>query len=141
MPSPNVELVRSMFAAWERGDYGSTAWAHPKIEFVVVNAARGDQAGPLPRKHAGLGGMGQAWRDVLSVWEDHRAQAQEYRELDDGRVLVLAGVSGRGRTSGMDLTQIQPKSAALFAFRDGKVTRLVIYADRDRALADVGLAP
>jgi hypothetical protein len=32
----NVELVRSISAAHERGDYGSAEWAHPDIEYVIV---------------------------------------------------------------------------------------------------------
>jgi ketosteroid isomerase-like protein len=33
----NVELVRSIFAAWERGGFGSAAWVHPDIELVVTD--------------------------------------------------------------------------------------------------------
>jgi hypothetical protein len=35
MASENVELVRSLCSAWERGDWSSAAWAHPEIEFEV----------------------------------------------------------------------------------------------------------
>ena len=39
----------------------------------------------------------------------------------------------------MEIRQVSPKGADLFHIRDGKVVRLVIHFDRDRALADLGL--
>ena len=35
MGSANMDLVRSIYLAWERGDYSSTDLQHPEIEFVV----------------------------------------------------------------------------------------------------------
>jgi ketosteroid isomerase-like protein len=130
--SANLDLVRSIYTPWERGDFSSVGWAHPEIEFVIVG-------GPSPGTWTGLAGIAEGTREFLSAWEDLRAEADEYRELDNERVLVLAHWGGRGKTSGLDLGQMSTNVASLFHVGDGKVTRLINYVDRNRALADLGL--
>lgn len=80
--SANLDLVRSIYANWERGDFSSAEWAHP-------------------------------------VHSYHH---------------------GRGKTSGLELGQMRSEGTTLFHVRGGKVTKLVMYVDRERALADLGLA-
>jgi ketosteroid isomerase-like protein len=131
--SANLDLVRSIFADWERGDFGHAAeWADPRIEYVIAD-------GPDPGEWPGLGAAAAATRGVLSTWKDYRFEVDEYRPLDDERVLVLVIRRGRGGTSGLELGQMKTKGAHVFHVRDGKVVRLVAYWDRDRALADLGL--
>jgi ketosteroid isomerase-like protein len=132
MSQENVEIVRSIYAAWERGDWSPIEWAHPEIQWVSAD-------GPSPGTWTGLAGMAEGWREWLSAWEEFTIEVDEYRELDDQRVLVLNHVSGRGKTSGLDLGQMGTKGAALFHVREGKVTRFVFYWDRERALADLDL--
>ena len=83
--------------------------------------------------------MAQSVRGMLEAWEELRAYADEYRELDDQRVLVLFHRSGHGKTSGLELERFRARGASLFHVRVGKVTRIVNYYDRERALADLGL--
>jgi ketosteroid isomerase-like protein len=134
MSSANLKLVRSICAAWDRGDYSSAGWAHPEIEFVVAD-------GPAPGRWSGLTGMAEGWREWLRAWEEFHQEADDYRELDDERVLVSFRMHGRGKTSGLDLAEMHPLSAGLFHVREGKVTKFVGYLDHERALAEVGLAP
>jgi ketosteroid isomerase-like protein len=130
----NLALVRSIYAAWERGDYSSAEWADPQIEFVMTG-------GPTPGSWTGLAGMAQAMRDWLSAWEGFHQEAEEYREVDSERVLVFLRWGGRGKTSGLELGQVGAKGASLFHIRDAKVTRLVYWDwDRDRVLAELGLS-
>ena len=132
--SSNLDLVRSIYAAHERGDYSSVEWAHSDIELVVVD-------GPSPGTWRGLAAMAESMRDSLSAWQGARTEAEEYRELDDERVLVLVRLSGRGKTSGLEIAHLGADVACLFHIRDAKVTKYVVYWDRDRALADLGLTP
>ena len=132
MTQANVDIVRSIFAAWERGDFGSVEWADPNITFVVAD-------GPAPGSWTGVASMAEAWRGALSAFEELRTEADEYRALDDERVLVLMHLSGRGKTSGLEVGEIAMQGLNLFHVRGGKVTRLVLYWDRDRARADAGL--
>jgi hypothetical protein len=131
--SPNVALVRSIYADWERGDFSRSDWADPDIEFVITD-------GPAPGHWTGLASMAAAWREILSVVEDARFEAEEYQELDTERVLVLVNHSGRAKVSGVEIGQMRA-GANLFHMRGGTVNKLFVYFDRDRALADLGLPP
>ncbi len=115
-----MELVRRIFAAWERGDFRSVEWAHPEIRLVIAD-------GPTPGSWTGTAEMARVWREALGAFEELRVEADEYRPLDEERVLALVHFSGRGKTSGMEVGDIQMKGANLFHVRDGKVTRLILY--------------
>jgi ketosteroid isomerase-like protein len=130
--SENLDLVRSLYAAFERGDYSSSDWAHPDMEWVIAD-------GPDPGTWTGLAGMAEGFRSSTGVWTEVRAEVEEYREIDDARILVLELRRARGRASGLELGQMRAEGAVLFYVRDGKVARLVFYWERDRALADLGL--
>jgi ketosteroid isomerase-like protein len=130
--SENLHLVRSIYADWERGDFSRGDWADPEIELVWAD-------GPDPGSWHGLAGMSEGFRNILTAWEDVTATAEEYRELDSARVLVLDRRSGHGKTSGLDLEEVQTKGATLWHVCEGKVTGLRINWDRVRALADLGL--
>ena len=131
--SENLDLVRSIYTDWERGDFSSTDWADREIEFVIAD-------GPAPGRWTGMAGMAAGFRDPLSAWEDFRAEADAYRELDNGSVLVLLRAGGgRGKTSRLDIGEMRTRGANVFHISGSKVTRLVVYLDRDQALADLGL--
>jgi hypothetical protein len=129
----NMELVRSIYEDWERGDFRSTDWADPEIEFVIAE-------GPARGTWIGVAQMAVGWRSFLGSWADFRAVAEEYRAVDDERVLVLNHLTGSGRTSGLDVGEMRTEGAQLFHLRGGKVIRNVCYASRASAFADVGLA-
>ncbi|MEX2252575.1 MAG: nuclear transport factor 2 family protein [Thermoleophilaceae bacterium] len=132
MASKPLDLVRSIQAAWERGDFSSADWAHPEIEYEIVE-------GPSPGRWTGLAGMAAAFGDILQAWEHWRVEADQYRELDEERVLVLQHFAARGKASGLDTGPLATEVASVFEVRDGKVTRLVQYWGWELAFAELGL--
>ena len=130
--SENLDLVRSIYADWERGDYfASTDWADPEIEFVVMD-------GLNPGALRGVAALEANWREFQGTWEDYGMKSEAYRQLDDERILVMVRLSGRGKASGLDVAQTG-RAASIFTVRGAKVRKIVVYWDGDRALADLGL--
>ena len=133
MTSANLELVRSIAAKWERGDWTDASWADPTIEFVVDDSLS-------PTSWSGPAGLAKGWLTFLSAWDDYRIEVEEIRELDEHRVLLLVLHGGRGKRSGVDIGQSRFHGAVLFEMRDGSVIRMGAYLDRNRAFAELGLA-
>jgi len=128
--------VRSIYADWERGDFSRTDWADPEMEFLVPD-------GPAPGRWRGVTQTRRVFLEAASAWEGYRIRADGYRELDDGRVLVLAHFTARGKGSGVEVGhepgQVWMQGAGLFEIQLGKVTTLVSYNEAAHALADLGL--
>jgi ketosteroid isomerase-like protein len=129
--SENLDLVRSIYSYWERGDYTRVDWADPLIEFVYVG-------GPEPASWRGIAAMDAGWREWLRDWVDFRAKPLDYIVVDDDRILAVVNNTGSGKTSGVGLDERSVGN--LFEIRAGKVTRLVVYLDLALARADLGLA-
>jgi hypothetical protein len=66
--SDNLELVHSICADWERGDFKRVDWADPEIELARPEALSGVVL-------KGLASTAEGWRDWLSTWEDYNAEA------------------------------------------------------------------
>jgi ketosteroid isomerase-like protein len=128
----DLDLVRSIYAHWERGDWSQADWADADIEFVMAD-------GPDQRTIRGLPAMARVWGEFLTAWSGYAITGEEFRELGDGKVLALLHATGRGKSSGVGITA-SDRGANIFTIRDGAVTRLAIYFDHRNALADLGLA-
>lgn len=82
--------------------------------------------------------MRESFGGMLGAWDGFRGEAEECRQLDEERVLILNQFRGRGKTSGLEIAH---KGTELLRVLDGKVTSFVHYYDRERALIELGLDP
>lgn len=129
--SANVALVRALFEAWARGDWGAAEWADPEIEFAMRTEHFPDMGA-----YRGLDEMRHAWSRFLSAWEGFRASEPELLDCGD-RVVGLYTIAARGKSSGIE---IEAPVAGIFTVRDGKIVRLELVT-REQGLEAAGIAP
>ena len=134
MAQNNAGIVRSILASWERGELSSLEWAAREIEFVFAD-------GPEPGRHVGRKAMQDLFRAWLGSFAEFGISVEDVIDLDRERVLALTSVRGQGKTSGVDLARAGSKTAHLFELHAGRVTRLVVYFQRELALAELGVGP
>jgi ketosteroid isomerase-like protein len=129
--SENLDLVRSIYEKWGRGDFSSTEWADARIEFAFLD-------GPEPGRWTGIAQMADVWRRVVSEFEGFRTEGARYRELENGRIAALTRFHGRAKRSGLELSQMPSDQLALFDVRDERVVRIELAWDA-AVLAHLGL--
>jgi uncharacterized protein len=122
MSQESVEIVRRVYEGWSRGDFSESELFDPEVEFEMVDW-------PHPVKSRGLAAMRETWLTTLGAWDDFRARPDEVIDHGD-TVLVLNHISGRGKGSGADVSAL---TATLWTLEAGKVVRLALYWDTERA--------
>lgn len=125
MSSGNVEVVRRLFDYWERGEWQASAELFDSGFEAVFSAA----AFPDPGTYRGARSTLDAWRRWLDAWEEFSLELEEVIPVGD-RVVVLNGLRGRGKTSGIP---VDSEVGCTFDFDEGKIVRMVL-CDRDEAL-------
>jgi ketosteroid isomerase-like protein len=136
MSQENVELVRQTVARWRADDYDVL------LDFLISISAPdvelysrfGGLSGEPYRGHDGV----RAWvADIRENFERFGPWLDEARAVGEDRVVVLGGINGRARESGVDMAE---RMGWVCEFRDGLVRRMMFYGSWREALEAVGLS-
>jgi ketosteroid isomerase-like protein len=131
MSQENVEIAERALDGYNRRDL-SVFDELTTADFELLTAVTGSIEG------GGIGGRESVQRyfEMLDeTWEEFLLVPEEFRDLG-GRVLVLGRTEGRGRGSGVP---VDAPYAAIYDFRDGKISRARGFLDHDEALRAAGL--
>ena len=130
MSQANVEIVRKVFAALNRGDETALGLAHPEI---VIDATRSVFN---PKTYFGREGIRQWLADTNEIWEDMHTEQNEFIDAGD-RVVVIGRLVGKGKGSGVE---VESPNGTILTIRDGLVIRSETgYTSRREALEAAGL--
>lgn len=131
MPSENVAVVQQLMAAWDAEDTDAQiAHLDSEVELVEWPEAVGSKTW---HGHEGARAALEAWADV---WETQTTEVTEIVETDD-RVLMCARNHVRGKGSELEMTH---DSFTVYRLRDGKITRIEFFIEKEPALRAAGLS-
>jgi ketosteroid isomerase-like protein len=115
-----LDIVRRAAEAYERRDVDEVLESlDPDVELFPARAVL---EGEPYRGHAGFK---RFLADMAEDWAEFRAHAEEYRDLGDGRVLVLGRFTARGRSG----VEMDAPAAWTCEVQGGKIVRLRFYGD------------
>jgi 2-(1,2-epoxy-1,2-dihydrophenyl)acetyl-CoA isomerase len=130
----NVELARRAWEAFSRRDFDTQLeYIHPDLEWRPAQGPGGPEGSVYHGREAYARWL---YDEVVPVWESFRGEDLVIRELEDGRILILGKIRGKGRASGVEVSAPFGQIAEI---RDGMVIRLTGYMDHESALAAAGL--
>jgi ketosteroid isomerase-like protein len=132
MSEENVEIVRRAFAyeIYGVGDqHEAEAIFDPQ---VVMNPVHAVDEGPSYGPNA----MREDWERWSSAFEELTVTVEEIIDAGD-QVVLVAHHQGRGRKSGVE---VDARYFEVYTLREGKVSRVDEFAQREEALEAAGLS-
>jgi uncharacterized protein len=132
MPQENVEIVRRMYDAYNRGDFESAlADFAPDVEWSDPPDNPGGRTWHGPE---GVQGALATWQ---GAWQDFRYEIQELIDCDGDKVLLAALQTGRGLVSGVSVSE---ENFCVFTLQGGRIVRQEMFRHRPEALEAAGLS-
>ena len=131
MSQENVEIVRTIYDEWGRGNLqAGVSHFDPRIMFIPYEGR------PDGKSHyVGTKGIAEFMRTWLTEWTDFSITAEELADAGDS-VVVAQRQRATGKTSGV---QAELSFFAVWTFRGRAVIRMEHFRDRDAALEAAGL--
>ena len=125
MSQENLERVRRIHAEWARGNWQAGADAMTPDVHISWQVPEGSIVAH------GIEEVGPKLRSFHGQWQEFRSEPQEFVELDNDAVFVVALNQGVGKTSGVS---VEATCFYIWRFRDGLVVRMHSGFDRDETL-------
>ena len=120
MAEDRIEVVREALDAIGRRDLQAI------LERVDEEIVLHPLLSVWPRTYEGHAGIRQWWEDVDELWESFRLDAEDFREEEDGSLVVR--VRWRGRARGMP-GEVDGPAVAVVRFRGDKPSSVDIHLD------------
>lgn len=131
MSQVNVDVVLDQFRAVNERDFGRAMSLYDEDVRLEVDRDALMEWGTFEGREA----VGEWFGNWFATFEPgYHFEFDETRDLGDD-VLLIASHSGRGRTSGVE---VSGRTAYLYTVRDGKIVRARLFADREAALKAAG---
>ena len=135
MSEENVKLVVGVFEAVNVRDFAAAMEAYAEDVTLAIHADVG--IGAVATHASGKRAVGEWFGDWFRQFApDYRFEVHEARDLGD-RVFLVATHHGRGRASGVPVTQ---QLAYLYTVDGGKISQIEAWAERAPALEAAGLS-
>jgi ketosteroid isomerase-like protein len=129
MSQENVEIVRSFYEAFARGEFPLEI-TDPDVEYV--NPVGAVEEGT----HHGLAAFQRAVEKVFDGWATWQMEPEEFTAIGD-QVAIVVAYRARGRASGVEL---EGRESALLTLRDGRIVRYEWFHAPGDALEAAGLS-
>ena len=125
----NAEIIRAAMDGFNQGDLdGALELA---AEDITIHDP--DRTGEVFRGKDAYVAFTAEW---LENWDEYRIELEELREGPGDWIVAIATQSGRGKGSGIEISD---SLNIAFFLRDGRIAEYWIFGDAERALRHAGI--